>query len=313
MASPPYHNSPPALSPPFNSPLPQPPKRRQSDMPTGYSTKRRKASMLSTTSSASHPLRQTSFPPEGIIKNERYSRSPSFDTMSTASGVIDSKRKRKRPKSRVRDDTASIAGGKGKSTVSAASGRATKRRGASKDAPEEEEEEEAHALNNLGKDMVLQTEDQKRKEQLNRSMFVSVLDSKQTVRYDAWMSAKLSDPVTKRVMNAVLSQSVPGTVSFAVRSVTKVFLGEIIEGARKVQEQWDRSDEEVQDIHKRVNHPVTKALRAPLQADHLRESLRRYRAVGEGGSTGQLGLWQMVQHGGVERFASKVGGKRLFK
>jgi len=87
----------------------------------------------------------------------------------------------------------------------------------------------------------------------------------------------------------------------------------MIEGARKVQLQWDESDEEIKQLHERANHPVTTVLRAPLQPDHLREALRRHKDSYEGGSTGQLGLWQLQQHSGVERFATRAGGKRLFK
>jgi len=116
-----------------------------------------------------------------------------------------------------------------------------------------------------------------------------------------------------QIINQTLSQSAPANVILAIKSVAKVFLGEMIEGARKVQSQWDENDEEIKELHQKVNHPATTALRAPLQPDHLREALRRHKASGEGGATGQLGLWQLQQHSGVERFASRAGGKRLFK
>src|SRR5438045_1563084 len=92
MASPPYnHSYTSAISPPYPShaQLPQPPKRRQSDMPSSSpAIKRRKASMLSTTSASSHPLRQTSFPPENNSRTPAFSRSPSMDPMSIVSGSV---------------------------------------------------------------------------------------------------------------------------------------------------------------------------------------------------------------------------------
>lgn len=53
--------------------------------------------------------------------------------------------------------------------------------------------------------------------------------------------------------------------------------------------------------------------RGPLLPDHLRESIRRYKAEGDGGLAGQLGLWQLQAHSGVERFGVKNNGRKLFK
>jgi len=196
MASPPYHHSLSAISPPYppHSPLPQPLKRRQSDMPKGPSTKRRKASMLSTTSTSSHPLRQTSFPPRAAIKDERYSRSPSFDNMSLVSGVSGTKRKRGQ-KSKGHDDTSSLIGGRAKSALSVGSGRGA----TSKEINEDMEEEEDTTLLDLGVDMVVQTQEERKKEQARKAMFVQALDQAQTERYSAWMSSRLPDAVVRRV------------------------------------------------------------------------------------------------------------------
>ena len=53
--------------------------------------------------------------------------------------------------------------------------------------------------------------------------------------------------------------------------------------------------------------------RGPLLPDHLRESIRRNKAEGDGGLVGHLGLWQLQASSGVERFGVKIGGKRLLK
>ena len=86
--------------------------------------KRRKASMMSSGSTLSiHPLRQTSFPPDG---SDAFSpedvRSPSVDTMSLVSGSIAGapvKKKRGR-KPKNAEDTASLAGGVGATAPRAA-------------------------------------------------------------------------------------------------------------------------------------------------------------------------------------------------
>jgi transcription initiation factor TFIID subunit 11 len=98
----------------------------------------------------------------------------------------------------------------------------------------------------------------------------------------------------------------------------------MIEGARKVQSQWMESDEELKEKLKKgmselpspppePTEGVKETRRGPLEADHLREAHRRYKLSSEGNLVGQLGLWQLQQNGGIERFGTKVGGKRLFK
>ncbi len=97
-----------------------------------------------------------------------------------------------------------------------------------------------------------------------------------------------------------------------------MFAGEIIEGARKVQTEWLESTGESQislpsppaETH---TSPENERRRGPLLPDHLREAFRRHLLDSDGGLVGQLGLWQAQQHNGVERFAVKLGGKRLFK
>jgi len=104
----------------------------------------------------------------------------------------------------------------------------------------------------------------------------------------------------------------------AIRSVTKEFAAELIEGARKVQSQWLEASGESQTGLPSPPAEADKSKeketrRGPLHPDHLRESIRRYKLSIEGGLAGQLGLWQLQQHNGVERFGVKVGGKRLLK
>lgn len=127
-----------------------------------------------------------------------------------------------------------------------------------------------------------------------------------------------------QIVNQTLSQSAPASVILAVKSVAKIFAGDMIEGARKVQEEWIGSDdlltEEIKKNMEKLPTPpkeimdeVKQLPRGPLEPDHLREAHRRYKNSGEGGLAGQLGLWQLQQNSGVERFALKAQGKRLFK
>jgi transcription initiation factor TFIID subunit 11 len=300
--------------------------------------------MLSTTSAASnHPLRQTSFPPpehaSAIVGTPRFSRSPSVDTMSLASASVAGGTKKKRgrkSKAKLGDDE-SVVGGKAKSAVSGTSG-GRKRKQSVVSADEEEEGGEEMAV-----EMVARTQEERQKEVEHRAMLVRALDPEQFERYEAWRSVKLPDATVRRVsflgsimqrvrvdtdslqiVNQTLSQSAPASVILAVKSVAKIFAGEMIEGARQVQDQWIGADdllkEEIKMKMDKLPTPPAEIMeeekllpRGPLEPDHLREAHRRYKVKGQGGLAGQLGLWQLQQSSGVERFATKVQGKRLFK
>ena len=95
----------------------------------------------------------------------------------------------------------------------------------------------------------------------------------------------------------------------------------MIEGARKVQTQWLKTDiitdEKEQAVRSLLPNSSAEGeefkKRGPLLPDHLREALRRHKLSGEGGNTGLMGLWQQQASSGVERFGTRMGGKRLFK
>ncbi|KAH7323878.1 hTAFII28-like protein conserved region-domain-containing protein [Rhexocercosporidium sp. MPI-PUGE-AT-0058] len=319
MASPPYnHNYPSAISPPYppNAQLPAPLKRRQSDMPSAApSIKRRKASMLSTTSatSSSHPLRQTSFPPEINGRTPAFSRSPSMDAMSLASGS--GAKKKKARKSKGKDlDPAAGTGVRAKSVVS--NGGKGKRRASRDQTAEEEEEEDAGDM--MAMDVAAASNEDKAKEDKRRHILTQAFTPDQFARYEAWRSSKLSDAVVRRIVNQTLSQSVPPSVILAVKSAAKIFAGDLIEGARRVQSQWIEASGESQtglpSPPAEGDTPKEKEMRrGPLLPDHLRESFRRHMLEGDGGLVGELGLWQHQQHSGVERFGVKVQGKRLLR
>lgn len=112
----------------------------------------------------------------------------------------------------------------------------------------------------------------------------------------------------------------------AVKSVTKVFAGELIERARKIQTQWLAASAESQtdDLDARGAAPVdaNKDLqlweankedvrRGPLTAEHLREALRRYKAERAGGLVGLMGLDRGQHSTGADRFGLKARGRRL--
>lgn len=199
MASPPYAVSPSAMSPPYPSPAQIPNKKRPSNLDVNVPPgKRRKGSGISPNPNLSHPLRQTSFPPEA---GSPYPRSPSVDAISHVSGSAVSgiaangaaKKKRGRKAKNAKGDdsaekTPSLVGGKAPTTVSG--------QGGEKDGEEEDDDEKAEmAL----EDVVARTQEQKQEEIRLRAMLVESFDSDQYNRYELWRAAKLSDAVVKRV------------------------------------------------------------------------------------------------------------------
>jgi len=308
--------------------------------------------MSTASTHSTHPLRQTSFPPDGLDPRS-YSpsaRSPSVDTASLVSGSIAAGKagKKRGRKPKHGDDAGSLVGGRASTAVSIVSAGRNQRDGTRGASPEEDEDEGGEAMDVK---LVARTNEEKEKEKYYRSLLVDALDPDQYARYERWRSSKLADPVVRRVsallpfcspnsrqfdvltvpqlVNQTLSQSVPFNVVIAVKSVAKVFAGEIIELARKVQSQYlsattesptaepdepsARGQEEGYtdaDIAQWERNR-TETRRPPLTPDHLREALRRYKFERGGGLVGLMGLDRSQHPTGVERFGNRVRGRRL--
>ena len=93
----------------------------------------------------------------------------------------------------------------------------------------------------------------------------------------------------------------PPNVITAVNGTTKVFIGEMVEKARQVQDEWLAADPT-------ADHTETR--RGPLLPEHMREAWRRYHANAEGGSELRRAGRLLGIEGGV---GFRVGGERLFK
>lgn len=116
-----------------------------------------------------------------------------------------------------------------------------------------------------------------------------------------------------------------------MRAVAKVFIGDVIESARRVQGEWiERMDEKQTDLPTppasagavpgadgeadRLGKDVeADDRRGPLRPEHLREAVRRYRKGFEGGGVGMQWVYHQQQQGGVERFPTRTGGRRIFR
>lgn len=131
-------------------------------------------------------------------------------------------------------------------------------------------------------------------------------------RYELWNRIHLKKDVVRRLTNQTLSQSVPGTVVTAISAYTKVFAGEIVDRALRVQMEWTAArlaaesggEADGQGHVKVEEHDL-----GPLLPDHIREALRRYKADREGGVVGFTGM----SLEGRENTAVRNGGRRLFR
>ncbi|KAI9740423.1 MAG: transcription initiation factor TFIID subunit 11 [Cirrosporium novae-zelandiae] len=230
-------------SPPYYPPTSQPSSRKRpslnplippSSNPNLNVAKRRKTSQAPSASSATHPLRQTSFPQDDAISFSARSaaRSPSIDDIGSVAG------------SSVAGGTGSLKGtgrgsrpkkGRGKGGAGDGASVAGSKSGQGQQAQDgEEEEDEGEEEGGLveGEGVV-----DKEAERKNLAILVESFTADQAERYDLFKRTKLKKEVVRRITNQTLSQSVPPSVITTINGYTKVFIGELIEMARSVQEQ----------------------------------------------------------------------------
>ncbi|KAI4153911.1 MAG: hypothetical protein LQ340_002009, partial [Diploschistes diacapsis] len=185
MASPPRHS--PATSPPYPAHLALPnPRKRPLTLSTNppHLSKKRKTPSFSA-NSFSHPLRQTSFPPEEIREGER---SPSVDSIITAGTGARSVSALGKKKSRKRkDDAQSVRS----TTKASATGAAPSGADAVEEEGEEEDEDYA-AGEGPGADVV----DEGAK--IDEAVLVDAFNQDQSDRYDVYRRVKLKAPVVRR-------------------------------------------------------------------------------------------------------------------
>ncbi|KAK3325040.1 hTAFII28-like protein conserved region-domain-containing protein [Apodospora peruviana] len=366
MASPPYNSYSPstAHSPPYPSHSQLPPintmsmtnKKRTSDGAASPSLKRRKASVMSVTSAtgSAHPLRQTSFPPDEVDTPYTTARSPSVDSLvsgigSQVSSVVGppakKKRGRKSKAEKAREQTPSVAGGRAGTVASdGATGRGSGGKSATGAGDEAEPEDDEPTQ--VGAMMSTLTQEQKDEEKHARGMLINVFTPDQFDRYEHYRAGNLSKSSVRRLVNATVSQSVTDNFITGMRAVTKLYIGDLIEDARRVQAEWiARTGEKQTDLPTpppsatgSPNHaagavdgqegaakdkdngdsntqrqPKKDERCGPLRPDHLREALRRNKRAFEHGGVGQHALWNLQQQAGVERFPTRTGGRRIFR
>lgn len=334
MSSPPPATSPTSPSGSFNLP-----RKRPSLNITAPVPKRRKPSSVS---SASHPLRQTSFPPpESSPPNATSPQRQSSFSPSVSSVGGGQRGRRKRAQTARSTHT---AGNDSRSTAGPAN------TATDANVPDDEDDAEDDADDTLLEGGQL-SEAAKKQEQKHIAMLLEAFSEDQLERYSTWRRVKLKKETVRRITNQTLSQSVPASIVTAINGFTKVFVGQIVESARDVQAEWlvakgegkaepgagsgktaangtatsggqevtqtnsGATTQETQTSQQSVSageagrFAVEERDRGPLTPDHLREALRRYKKDREGGSAGFQGLSML----GKETTASRAGSRRLFR
>ncbi|EPS38974.1 hypothetical protein H072_7263 [Dactylellina haptotyla CBS 200.50] len=286
----------PAGSPPASGSLSVPQnKRRISSNPAtpgastpGPSTKKSKVSgtpslsrksSMPASASKSHPLRQTSFPPEnGDAARRRRSVSVTSNatTSFTRGNSVD--RVLVPPPGGGKDD----AGGSG-----AAGGKGGDDEGEGSD---EDIGDDLLTIMRVG-DME-ELEEQKEEEQRRLNILMDHFDSDQMARYEAYRRGTLQKSAVKKVANLVLGQSISANVASAIGGFSKIFAGELVERAREIQKAWGD------------DKPG-----APLLPEHIREAARRWRV--ENGKTAGDHVAAM-ENGNRRTVVGGMGGK-MFK
>eukprot|EP01111_Echinosteliopsis_oligospora_P014185 TRINITY_DN5289_c0_g1_i2.p1 TRINITY_DN5289_c0_g1~~TRINITY_DN5289_c0_g1_i2.p1 ORF type:complete len:186 (-),score=33.17 TRINITY_DN5289_c0_g1_i2:24-581(-) len=94
----------------------------------------------------------------------------------------------------------------------------------------------------------------------NIRALLSQFNHDQQNRYEYYRRAAFQRTNIKKVMQTVANSAVSQTMSIVMGGITKVFVGELIETARTVMDEWKEN--------------------GPIKPRHLREAYRRMRSVG---------------------------------
>ncbi|KAK6523893.1 transcription initiation factor TFIID subunit 11 [Arthrobotrys megalospora] len=286
----------PAGSPPASGSLSMPQNKRRissnpstpgASTPGGPSSKKSKVSgtpslsrksSIPATASKSHPLRQTSFPPENADAASRRRRSVSVTSNATTSFTRGNSVDRVLvpPPGNGKDDSAPGAAGKAGDDDG--------------DGSDEDIGDDLLTIMRVG-DMA-ELEEQKEEEQRRLNILMDHFDDDQMARYEAYRRGALQKSAVKKVANLVLGQSISANVASAIGGFSKIFAGEMVERAKEIQKEWGE------------DKPG-----APLFPEHIREAARRWRL--ENGKTAGDHVAAM-ENGNRRNVVGGMGG-RLFK
>lgn len=207
-----------------------PPRKRGSISSLSGVSKRRKPSNL-----------RNAFSPDAEDNpSGQFSRSPSLDSLATTSVIngAGGGGKKKRKKGGDVGDGASVAG----SSLRGGKGRGGEGEGG--EAEGEYEEGEDDDEDDMGEEMDtaieggMSVEARRKQEKDHERMLMDYMTPAQIDRYATYRRIRLKRETVRKLVNQTLSQSVPQPVIIAVTSYAKSFIGELIDRALTVRDEW---------------------------------------------------------------------------
>ncbi|KAM5441532.1 transcription initiation factor TFIID subunit 11 [Microsporum ferrugineum] len=196
-----------------------------------------------------HPLRQTSFPISADNDPRVYTGASSRSEADAASvtgsftgsfagsvsGSTVGGRGKRRKSKKDKDVAASVKGG-AESTAGGRADAATSVKGGMGQGDEDGDIEDDDFIDEPEVDGGAAVDAAAEKK--NLAILMDAFNPEQSSRYDFFKRAKLNKPTLRKIVNQTLSQSVPPNVVTTIGGYTKVFIGEIIEKARTIQDEW---------------------------------------------------------------------------
>ncbi|CAG8711291.1 5417_t:CDS:2, partial [Acaulospora morrowiae] len=89
------------------------------------------------------------------------------------------------------------------------------------------------------------------------NMLLKAFSPEQTERFEVYRRSALSKPNIKKLVSSIFGYSCSNNISIVVAGFSKIFIGEIIEKALDIKNEWGSE--------------------GPLSPDHIREAFRRYK------------------------------------
>ena len=218
-------------SPPNMSSFTMPKKRGSISSLSSAQIKKRKPSQL-----------RNAYSPEteGAGSPARYSRSPSMDSVATTSVIngVGGKKRRKKTADDASIAGSSMRGGKGDSG-SALNGDGDADGNAQYDEDDDDDmmDDDMDTALEGGQSMA----DRRNLEKEHERVLQEYMTPSQADRYATYRRIRLKRETVRKLVNQTLSQSVPQPVIIAVTSYTKSFMGEIIDRALTVRDEWAAS------------------------------------------------------------------------
>ncbi|KAF7731375.1 transcription initiation factor TFIID subunit 11 [Apophysomyces ossiformis] len=122
---------------------------------------------------------------------------------------------------------------------------------------QQQEEDEDENKEDLVMDMDAHMQAQMEKAKEDMKLLLENFTEEQLQRYEGYRRSALNRTNVKRLVSQVLNQQCSQTMAFVVAGFSKVYVGEIVEKAREVMEEWGHT--------------------GAIRPEHLREAHRRYK------------------------------------